>query len=616
MQPLSKAAEAKLIAAIERAAGYVNDGLAPNAAIVKSAAASDIPAGHINLMVHAYNTGRTTKQREQGNDTLEKAADFPMADAQAVMDELFPKTVKTSAAISREHVVSPEYAIPVRDMLARRQAAQTKAAAAKISLPEKTWTPPPRDEEAAVRRSASEKRAAELAAEELRRQATVAYSKAAAAMEALHEYFRRPGNMSFQDAARETELRIGAEGVSVLNKLARVYPHLTKQAATREVFFGECEPVKLAAEVIAALEAYNAAQTRVPVKQAAEKKETPVVVTGSILYNPAEEPLTLKSAMPRVGLYKLTDPEKRDKDDKIIYPGAPPGGNVGWRLDDAAPAGSHWYEIGEGGVRRLIPEQFSEHVPPRVYEGAGARGGQRGVPSEIISAVLGGGGGSSGGGGAGGGGGEGGGTLVDTLNAWMVNSAAGDGAGGGGGSGSGGGAGRGGAGNRGGDSADNNTEKDEKKEKIPDEPLSDVAKGFTSGLSTPITAIGDIMGAAVNNKNPDAQNQKAYNKLSDPAHETALRSLRAQGILHDLVINDPVISGYDPQEVALAFNDLTDVAPQFVDSPATMQALLRKRLEAGQMADFDVKQILDMEKTRADSARARLEAQKLERELI
>ena len=72
MRALSKEAEQKLIGAIERAATLVNEGADPNSAIIKSASEASIPAGHINLMVHAYNTGRTNKQREHGNDTLEK----------------------------------------------------------------------------------------------------------------------------------------------------------------------------------------------------------------------------------------------------------------------------------------------------------------------------------------------------------------------------------------------------------------------------------------------------------------------------------------------------------------------------------------------------------------
>jgi hypothetical protein len=263
-------------------------------------------------------------------------------------------------------------------------------------------------------------------------------------MEELHEYFRHPGNMSFQDAMRETELRYGEDGVSVLNKLAAVYPHLTKQAATQDVFMGECQPCKLAAAVLNALEAYNEAQARVPVaKQAASKKAEPAVVTGSILYNPADEPLTLKSAAPTTA-----------------------------------------------------PEPSLMAAPAAI--------GQR---------------------------------MVGTLD-------------------------------------------------------------------------------FLDPRDPKDLSQGAYKDLTDPAHATELQNIRAQGVLHDLLLNDPVISGHDPHDVTLAFNEIAEVAPQSVSSPATMQALLRKRLEAGAMADFDVAQLVNMEKAKAETEKSRLDALKTEMGLI
>lgn len=450
MQPLNKEAEQKLISAIERAAGYVNDGMAPNDAIVKSAAESSVPAGHINLMVHAYNTGRTTKQREQGEDTLEKAADFQLADADIVRDRLFPKNVKTAAQIEREHTVSTDYAVSPAGMLQRRKVAMAKEAAAKIALPEKTWAPPPRDEQAAARKAASVKRAAELAAEEVRRHSTIAHAKAAAAMEELHQYFRHPGNISFQDAVRETELRLGHDGVNVLKKLAAVYPFLEKQSATKQMFMGECAPVTLVSNVLDAVEDYNDARQKtasVVVKQAAFcKKEAPEIITGSILHNPADVPLTLKGA-----------------------------------ADDKAPKTS-------------------------------------------------------------------------------------------------------------------------------------LGNGFFSGATLAPRLVSQTL--ATKAKEPKDFKADAFNSLTDPAHENELRNIRAQGALHDLIVNDPVVSGHDPHEVALAFNELADLSPNFVDSPAMMQALLRKRLEAGQMADFDIKQLVDIEKARADADKARIESQVAQKELI
>jgi hypothetical protein len=112
-------------------------------------------------------------------------------------------------------------------------------------------------------------------------------------------------------------------------------------------------------------------------------------------------------------------------------------------------------------------------------------------------------------------------------------------------------------------------------------------------------------------KDPQAKEKAQFNKLNDPSHESALKSLRAKGVLHDLILNDPVVSGYDPQDVAMAFNDISELAPGMIDSPGMLQSVLRKRLEAGQMADFDVKQLLEMDKLRAERDKLQAEARRV-----
>jgi hypothetical protein len=53
-----------------------------------------------------------------------------------------------------------------------------------------------------------------------------------------------------------------------------------------------------------------------------------------------------------------------------------------------------------------------------------------------------------------------------------------------------------------------------------------------------------------------------------------------------------------------------------MDSSATVQALLRKRLEAGQLADFDVKQLVDLEKAKAEQQKNLVDAQTRRRDLL
>jgi hypothetical protein len=446
MRPLSKEAETKLMAAIEKAASLVNTGEEPNAAIIKVAAAEHIPAGHINIMVHAYNTGRTTSTREKGASANEKAADFKLADADTIIDALFPKVVKTSAALSSEKTISTEYAVSPAGFLSRRKATMEKAAAAITALPEKTYVAPPRDEHAAAMREHSKRAADKLALEEVRRLATVAYSKAANAMDDLATYFRTADRIPFGDVKKEAELRVGAEGVSVLVKLAEVYPWLNKQAATDKNYFGNAAPYALIETVIEKLAEYKEHQAAFnalnPTKKEAAQKPEPT--TGSILYNPLEESLELKKASASLS---------------------------------PLPTG---------------PVSMTRQLGENLYTG-------------------------------------------------------------------------------------------------------------TSGYFA---------------KNPADLRNEAFDEITDPNHERKLRNIKAQSTLADMITNDPVISGYDPREVTNAFNEISELAPNFADSTAAMQALLRKRLEAGQLADFDVKQLLELEKLKADKQKSMLDTQGKQRELI
>lgn len=441
MRPLSKEAEEKILSAIEEAAAFVNNGAEPDAAIVKAATAHNFPANYVRLMAQAYNTGCTNKHRENGDTLTEKIADFKLANIDNILNTLYPQSVKTSAQIVTDTVVSTEYAIPPTGFIARRRSAIEKAAAAIVPLPAKTYVAPPRDELAAAQRTHTAKVVEKRAAEELRRLATVAYSKAAEAMDEIQTYFRVPGNMSFGDALKQAELRFGEEGVSVLKKLAEVYPWLSKQAETKKAQIGVNGPYELIETVIEKLAEYKTYQEQFVSKTnktTPKQKKTAAYNAGSILYEPPEEPFELKKA-----------------------------------------------------------------------------------------------------------------------DAW-------------------------------------------------------------SGITGPISAtralggqIGGQMWQGANSyiKDPDKLKEEAFKDITDPDHDRKLRNIRAQGVLSDLISNDPVISGHDPREVANAFNELAEVAPSFMDSTATVQALLRKRLEAGQLADFDIKQLIDMEKARAQQQKETLMTQ-------
>ena len=82
-------------------------------------------------MVAAYNTGRTTRHREAHSSLLDKAADFPIADAPAILERLYPSKVKSAAAIERESGVNVGYSLsPSWYTRTTHQSGMEKAAAA------------------------------------------------------------------------------------------------------------------------------------------------------------------------------------------------------------------------------------------------------------------------------------------------------------------------------------------------------------------------------------------------------------------------------------------------------------------------------------------------------
>lgn len=501
MSLLSKQAETKLIGAIENAAALVNSGMSPNDAIIKSATDNAVPPGHIDLMVHAYNTGRTTKQREQGDSTLEKAADFPLANIDEIKSTLFGQNVKTSAEIKAQHAVSPEYALNPTAMIKRANSSTIPASAPFVP----TFVRPPRDEHEQARREYSQKRAAHWAVEEQRRQVSETYQKAAAKFDELLTYFRTPGHVPFADAMKDVRLVHGDQGVAVMQKLANMYPTFEKEAAKNYRILTDVTARNLVGEVLDLVSTYNElnaayAEKTASAKNHVEKKVAPEITTGSILFRSEDMPLTLKEAA-----------------------GVPP-----WPIPPSPPPAPPKLET-------LFDDDGREYKA----------------------------------------------TWDHAKNKWEQV---------------------------GGLKAQSKDKKDPIKLL---EPAS-----FKDLVASPVQTVGQLMGMGAEKGDNSSKMRAQYNQISDAEHDSAIKNIRAKSMLHDLIINDPIVSAHDPQDVAMAFNDIAELAPNLVDSPGMMQAVLRKRLEAGQMADFDVKQVLEMDKLRAERDKIQGEARRINMETM
>lgn len=126
MKKITPQTESKLMGVLEKVAELTATGTDPNEAIIK-AGQGRLRPGEIELVVRAYNIGRTNCRREDADSLLEKTATFPMADSDTVSAAMFPANVKTAAQVVTTTVVSSDYAIPARTIARQLQAVKTAA---------------------------------------------------------------------------------------------------------------------------------------------------------------------------------------------------------------------------------------------------------------------------------------------------------------------------------------------------------------------------------------------------------------------------------------------------------------------------------------------------------
>lgn len=124
MSNLAQTTKDKLLQAVERVSQLVDDDDAcmPNTALSKVARQLGLRQGEITTVARAYNTGKANAIREDGDTLFSKVAQFELADADAVIEEIFPSNVlaKRAAvksasdpdAFSIDYVWAPETLFP------------------------------------------------------------------------------------------------------------------------------------------------------------------------------------------------------------------------------------------------------------------------------------------------------------------------------------------------------------------------------------------------------------------------------------------------------------------------------------------------------------------------
>ena len=95
---------------------------------------------------------------------------------------------------------------------------------------------------------------------------------------------------------------------------------------------------------------------------------------------------------------------------------------------------------------------------------------------------------------------------------------------------------------------------------------------------------------------PEARIEKQISELESPDHLNEMRKIRAQTVLTQLMSDpDSPLSGYDPEEVLTASNEMEQLSPRLADQTAAIAPLLNKRL-MGNTEPFEVGEQVKLEK--------------------
>lgn len=214
---LSADSEKRISAALVKVSELLED-MSPDEAIVKVASDMKLPAGHVRLMVYAFNNGRSLSHIRDSGSLEEKAAAFPLACASTVLERLFPSDIKTPAQEKHASEVSIDYTLPPGYWLQRRKQSEVPLvkAASNKNPPQSEYEY--REANAALTVVQKSRQKQEL----VKSAAIRATYDVVNALEAVRDYFRGPTALPLCDVTANAVALHGPRASRLMDKVASV----------------------------------------------------------------------------------------------------------------------------------------------------------------------------------------------------------------------------------------------------------------------------------------------------------------------------------------------------------------------------------------------------------
>lgn len=550
-ETLNSREEAQMLAAVKKAVDLVDGGMSPDDAIEKVAREEGYGAGRIRLISHAYNNGRQLSQwHNRDANVLDKLANFPLADAEAVISRIYSgPTPAEKAAADR---VDPDYALPPTWL---KQRGMEKAAHAPLpSLP--ALEPYAKDPVEAMYKTLGNVRREKLAAEEASRLAANAEDRVRGSVAQLVTYFKQASysRLPFEVVEHAARAYIGQDAAPLLDMAY-------KQARLREKRAGDSIPVLrdgvdvLGEPFTFIADAIKSAQDCHRLREAAKAQ--------------AEKHATVKEAAFRP-FAKAGHSEAAAVSGRDPFAAAIEKQGFGFGTEVAAIALG---DIAGQAIHHRIDPLMQQHAPgenpeDEIIDDAGQQQEIAGIRNRATLDAM----------------------LADPKNPLSkhpvpdvvaaYNALA-------------------------------KTNPDALADQAKLQPLlmgHFNKKAIKKAVDVCITKEGifDLASAGAGVQmgrmmgNPVKDNtgliEDKWMELEDPHHANELRKIKAHALITQLMTDpeDP-ISGHDPDMVLSAFNELSSASPRVADNIHTLRPALRRKLQ-GNQEPFEAKELLDIEK--------------------
>lgn len=217
--------EKKICDKLLEAISMVKAGSSPNDALIKVAKEAKLSPGSIQVMAHAYNSGRTNNQRSNNSELFDKLASFELADPAAIVLAVYPAETKTAAVRQRETAVSKDYSQDANWLDGFRHAQQTfQVEKAASVVAEKVWTE--LDERLWLKKLDGAMDRIKIARQQYRDRLLDTWNSLTSNFDNLREYFHIAGSQPFSAVQKNAEAMYGSAATALLARLKNKVPDM------------------------------------------------------------------------------------------------------------------------------------------------------------------------------------------------------------------------------------------------------------------------------------------------------------------------------------------------------------------------------------------------------